>query len=230
MNVGALILKREIIVILEVVKFRRIEGDGLARFSWKPRPASEGVLLYRLQKSVDKGLTFTLVTTLDNDTESANYDADIGEFFYEDNDPQPGEILRVRAERGGYVGPWAFVFCPVNPPAMCLLYGSVVDSMSGQPLGKTSVIFSTLKPPEVSDAQMPSVSTNSLYALKTDVTRTTDVQGFISLKIIQGTVTKIHIPELGFTSVFRVPEADVLNITDIRQYELADFDTHEARR
>lgn len=213
-----------------IIGLQRKAYDMTTRFSWAPSPAADGVTLYRLEKSLDKGLTFASLDVIVNSTSEPDYDPDNNEFFYVDNDPQAGEIVRVRAENSFAVGAWGYVFCPPAAPRTCTLYGTVLDG-TGQPSSNTQVILGVVRPPDVQDGQVPAISSSTnLFALKSNVTKVTDREGAVQIKMLQGSIASIDIPELRMSMTFRVPEIDLLNLVDVPQYEIPGFQAQPGRR
>lgn len=212
--------------MVEKLNLRR---TGVAKFAWKPSPKEMNVTSYRVEKSTDSGSTFSLEISISNDTTSPNYDIEDAEFFYEDNAPTAGQIVRVRAEASGSVGPWAYAFMPPERPATCTVFFALVDSLSGLPLSDIRILISVCKLPKIEDSSLPSVEPGSVFAVQTQKYLLTNTDGMAQLDILQGSVVEVSIEALKSCIKFLVPAQDTLNFADAGKHAIHEHEYHPGR-
>lgn len=185
----------------------------MARYTWSNPPAVDDVSSFVIEKSTDRGVTFELVQTIDADvTDTAVYDPAGRVYFWEDPDPVPGEIVRIAAENDIGVGAYSYSHTPALPPAMCNIYGTIIDPIGGRPVAAATVrvlIFSAPLATTPPSTLLKQASTQQLL---------TDHLGRWSVSVMHGAVVDIDIPATSTSYTIRVPPLDVLAFADAALY------------
>lgn len=181
---------------------------------------------YVLERSVDKGLTFTNVTTIPHNFSGPNYDATSGSFFYTDGSPTLGEIIRLYGTNADGAGEPAYIGGEVASSPKCHIYGVVLNGLTGAPHKDVRVDITPLETHTATTLiEVGGVAAiNSYTALGTKCTTTlyTNNQGQWAIDLVRGISVRVDIPQVGFIREFKVPlDRDVLNIVDAHIYRTA---------
>jgi hypothetical protein len=195
-------------------------------YTWKPNTNTTD---YRLERSVDVGLTWTAITTITHDETGANYDSSNCTFFYVDGASVAGELVRIIAINGdGESSPVTSHGTP-SVPAMIHLWGQVIHSVTGQPLEGIEVRVrpllqtSTTFLPSGGDSQVVSIQAEPLMGFKREETLFTDTNGAWSIDVLRDLPVEVEIPTVQYSLKFRTPkDRDTLNLRDATAYRILD--------
>lgn len=207
------------------------KDPDMAKFYWEPSPLEEHVTSYYLEKTIDVGLNWDPIITINNVNNSPNYDPINNRFFYIDDTPVDGQIIRIRPYDGINYGPWGYVFCTPKNAKLCTLFIAVIDSLSGQPLENSQITVGVYSSPELENDNIPSiVDKDSTFTVKQSRILNTNNQGIAQIDLIQKSICEVTIVELGKSLRFMVPEIDVLNFSDADKYAIYEAEHHPNRR
>lgn len=181
-----------------------------------------------LEKSVNKGASYTTLATIVFSTTGANYDSKSRRFFYTDSAGQAGAIYRITSV--GTLGTSEPAFAITPPAAMlkCLIIGYVRDSYGNVDTNMRVLVSSYGTRGEAWAYNATGVVANEALAVGVPVDQSIIVQpnaeGIWRVELLRKTLARIQIPDLNFEWAFEVPDAQgPINIRDIPQLRGADF-------
>lgn len=191
----------------------------MPRYTWSP---SANTVDYVLERSVDRGLTWTNIVDIPHNFSGPNYSSATSQFFYDDGAAVLGEIVRIYGRNAGGTGPVEYLHGPVVSHPTCRLFGVLQHSVTGQALRGMAVYIVASDRPYTTLLKGEGVPATNSYALlggKRKFQRFTDDDGKWSIDLVRGITVTARIPSTGFEQSFIVPEdRDVLNIVDSHIY------------
>lgn len=182
---------------------------------------------YALEKSTDKGISYTDVATVTFDVNGSHYDKQKKQFFYADDAGNPGDIYRITSTGAYGISKPTFVIAPPESPPTCVIIGYLMD-VFGYVDQRVSVHVTAFGSPGEKWVQNPVgvVAQNTLATGllgRSSVVNPTD-GGIWQVELVQGAYARIEIPELDFSWTFEVPkQTGPLNIRDISQLRGQDL-------
>lgn len=197
-------------------------------YTWKP---SENTTDYRLERSIDTGLTWTAIITIPHDETGVNYNTSNCTFFYVDAAPVVGEFVRIIAINADGESPAIIAHGAPAIPAMIHLWGQVISAVTGQPLKNVEVRVSPLLQtsstflPSAGDSSVASIQAEPLMGFKRQELLFTDVNGAWSLDVLRDLPFEVEIPKVQYSLRFRTPtDRDTLNLRDATAYRIQDVE------
>lgn len=182
---------------------------------------SVAVASFDIQRSVNKGISFTALVNILADPNGANYDKQTKKYFYLDAGGNPGDIYTVTATGDAGTSKPAYAITAPDPPDLCVIIGYVRDAF-GFVEQETSVHVTAfgspgerwIKNPNGLVAQHP----NALGLVNRSAVIKPDAGGIWQVELVRRAYAKVEIPSLDFILAFEVPDkAGPVNIRDIPQ-------------
>jgi hypothetical protein len=199
------------------------------KITWSYDP-SVSVTDYKVYRSTDNGVTYTLVSTIAFDVNGANYDKAERQFFYTDAGGAAGYVYKVTATGANGTSKPVYTIVPPGDPPTCLVIGYVTNVFGQKDLGQVHIdVQGYGSRGELWAPNASGVVANSQQAmgLASGLRRVfLDENGMWQVELVRKTLARITIPALDLDWAFEVPDREgPVNIRDIPCQRGADFET-----
>lgn len=176
---------------------------------------------FLLEKSTDKGVSYTTLTTIAYDTTGVNYDPRLKVFFYVDAGGAAGHVYRLTVTGTQGVSPPSFIVVPMAAPDMCHIIGYVRSPFGEVDQSVKVDVFSFGSRGErwmKSPSGLLGINPEALGVTNAQKAVFPNADGMWEVLLVQGTYARIFIPEMSFEWTFLVPSVTgPVNIRDIAQ-------------
>ncbi len=196
------------------------------RVSWD-YDSSVAVTSFGVYKSSNKGLTYTLISTVTFAVNGANYNRVDRAFFYDDLTGAAGDIYKIVANGVNGTSASAFGIAPAVELARCLIIGYARDGFGDVDPYMDVLVETYGNRGEHWVQNSGGVIAQHAQAIGVSSGARTlhpDVNGMWSVELIQKTFARIRIPALEFDWAFEVPDKEgPVNIRDVALLRQGDY-------
>ena len=187
---------------------------------WIP-DLTQTITSFQVDRSLDKGQTFTTVATITFDVNGVNFDKPTKRFFYSDASGVPGAVYAVTAIGPSGSSAPVYAITPADAPLTCTIIGYVRDVL-GYAMPDAAIVVKAFGSTGEQWARNPNgllaQNPNALGVVSRDIIVKPDDNGMWQVTLLRKAYAKIEIPSQEFVWAFEVPDkTGPINIRDIPQ-------------